>query len=116
MNTFKAGQKVVCISEFVNNPIPAEQATLPIKGKIYTIRKVRKGVDGEIGILLVEIVNKSTNTKGGFQEQGFVSEGFRPLKYNDVSAEILTQFKITEEKSDVEIKEAKPKKEEYEKV
>ena len=105
MCNLKVEQKVVCVSEFINNKPPFEQIEQPEKGKIYTIREVRKDKDGNIGLLLHEIVNKPTNHKNGFSEQGFVSSGFRPLQYGSATSELTEKFKLTEEKSDQPIKE-----------
>lgn len=105
MTNFKVGQRVVCVWNFKNNKLPFEQITQPIVGKTYTIRLIRKNKQGDIGILLEEIINKSTIHKNGFGEQGFVIDGFRPLQYDSATSEILEKFKNTEEKLDVEIKE-----------
>lgn len=109
MSNFKKGQKVVCIFQFSNNPKPIDKITLPEKDKIYTVREVIRR-ENRVGILLEEIVNKPLNHKHGFGEQGFVVEGFRPLKYDNISAEILEKFKITEEKSEIGVKETQPEK------
>ena len=101
----KEKQKVVCVKEFINNKSPLEQIEQPIVGKIYTIRVIRKDKDGNIGLLLEEIINKPTKHTGGFGEQGFISSGFRPLQYDSAISEIIEKFKITEEKSDLRVKE-----------
>lgn len=90
---FVKGQKVVCI----NDDFPPEARKLfvdfPKKGSVYTVRAMYIGrgsyfrhesgqKDGEIGLLLEEILNpRDPSLKKGLNgELGFNSERFAPLE------------------------------------
>ncbi len=92
---FSKGQKVVCI----NDDFPPEAAVLfaelPKKDQVYTVRGMYIGrgsyyrhesgkKDGEIGLLLEEILNpRDPGLKTGLNgELGFNSERFTPLETN----------------------------------
>ena len=92
MTNFKVGQKVVCISKLT----PESQLKV---GSIYTIKAIdRCRFSGKLGFLLFEATPIPS-------KRLFDATRFRALEYNDATAEILEKFKLTEEKSDVEIKE-----------
>ncbi len=101
---FTKGQKVVCI----NDEFPAlaleMYSQLPKKGSVYTVRSVYIGrgnltkaesgqKDGEIGLLLEELVNpRDPALKTGLSgELGFNSERFAPLEFNHDSEAIAEE-------------------------
>lgn len=100
---FQKGQKIVCINaEF---PPAAKKlfTKLPTKDSVYTVRSVYVGrgnytaaesgqKDGEIGVLLEEIVNPPDPClrKGLTLELGFNSERFTPLETDE---DVLEQEK-----------------------
>lgn len=86
------GEKVVCIDAKFSPESARLYQQLPIQDQVYTIRSVYVGrgntlkadsgkMDGEIGVLLEEIVNPSDPAlKDGLKaELGFKSERFAPL-------------------------------------
>lgn len=85
----QVGQQVVCVDDEFPKPLARYYVNLPTKGKVYTIRSVFVGrrlmhptaeMDvGEIGLLLVELVNDKDPRSKHQQELGFNSERFRPL-------------------------------------
>ena len=96
---FSKGQKVVCI----NDDFPPEAAVLfaelPKKDQVYTVRGMYIGrgnyyrhdsgkKDGEIGLLLEEVLNpRDPALKTGLNgELGFNSERFAPLETDQESA------------------------------
>lgn len=101
MTKFFIGQKVVCIGEFNVKRKYKEQ--FPVKGKTYTVRGFIE-YNGEVGILLEEIVNPSHQYKDGFNEAAFLIYNFRPAEYQSAMTEILDRFPMTEERPDVKIK------------
>lgn len=92
MTNFKIGQKVVYKSG-CNDPM----ANAPQDGEIVTIKDRCSFADA----WLVEEYQFAKY--GGIQY--IKSRALRPLIYNNISAEIIEKFKLTEEKADVEIKE-----------
>jgi hypothetical protein len=93
---FVKGQKVVCI----NDEFPPEARKLfvdfPKKGSIYTVRAMYIGrgsyyrhtsgqMDGEIGLLLEEVLNpRDPSLRQGLNgELGFNSERFAPLQADE---------------------------------
>jgi hypothetical protein len=79
------GQKVVCIDDYFPGP------ALPVKNQTYVIRAVysargiafpsQPGVaDGEIGVLLVGLINPPDPKNKYGQELGFKADRFRPLE------------------------------------
>lgn len=52
----------------------------PVKGNIYTVREIRKGVYSSHAILLEEIINKKYPYANGFSEKGFSMDKFRELQ------------------------------------
>jgi len=106
---FTKGQKVVCINDEFS-PLALElYAQLPKKDSVYTVRAVFIGrgnltragsgqQDGEIGLLLEELVNpRDPALKTGLSgELGFNSERFAPLEYNTDDEE-LTEHKEDED-------------------
>lgn len=93
---FVKGQKVICI----NDEFPAEARKLfvdfPKKGSVYTVRAVYIGRgsyfrhesgkrDGEIGVLLEEVVNpRDPSLRQGLNgELGFNSERFAPVQADE---------------------------------
>jgi len=67
----------------------------PVKGKIYTVREIRK-LSNRIGILLEEITNPiHTASNGITAEPGFVIDRFRELlPPMDIAAEIEKQEEL----------------------
>lgn len=93
---FLKGQKVVCINDTFDSLVVRLYAQIPRKDSVYTVRSVYVGrgnvtregsgqQDGEIGILLEEIVNpRDPALKQGLNgELGFNSERFAPLEYDE---------------------------------
>jgi len=96
---FAKGQKVVCIND--DFPPMARElfVQLPLKDKVYTVRAVYIGrgnltrsesgqKDGEIGVLLEEVLNpRDPALRSGLDgEMGFNSERFAPLEYDEDGA------------------------------
>ena len=91
------GQQVVCVDDRFPTPLAKYYTNLPVKGRTYTIRAVFLGrrvmhtapgaADGEIGLLLQELVNPPDPRNKHGQELGFNSERFRPLKELETNAE-----------------------------
>ena len=90
---FLKGQKVVCIDGDFSAAARLLFKNLPVKDVVYTVRGVYVGrgnllradsgkMDGEIGILLVELVNPPDPSlkKGLLYELGFKAERFAPLE------------------------------------
>lgn len=101
---FSKGQKVVCINDEFP-PLAREiYAQLPRKDSVYTVRAVFIGrgnltqagsgkQDGEIGLLLEELVNpRDPALKSGLNgELGFNSERFAPLEYQEDGAVLVEE-------------------------
>ncbi len=101
---FAKGQKVVCINgEFPPMALTMFKA-LPVKDVVYTVRAIYIGrgnytraesgkKDGEIGVLLEELVNPRDPTmKAGLHgELGFNSERFAPLERDTEDAELTAE-------------------------
>jgi hypothetical protein len=93
----QVGQQVVCVDDSFPGPLAKYYVNLPVKGKTYTIRAVFIGrrvmhtspgaADGEIGLLLQELINGPDPRNKHGQELGFNSERFRPLQLLDDSEE-----------------------------
>lgn len=90
---FVKGQKIVCIDDVFTDAVRKLYRRLPVKDVVYTVREVYLGrgnvlakdsgkMDGEIGILLVEIVNPGDPAlqQGIHGELGFKGERFAPLE------------------------------------
>lgn len=78
----------------------------PLKGKIYTIRGIRKFELG-YGFIFEEIINPAKNYSDGFHELYFWYNNFRPVTYNmDINYEILKDFKPVQEKADTPIRKS----------
>jgi hypothetical protein len=90
---FLKGQKVVCVDDNFTAAARLLFKHLPVKDVVYTVREVYVGrgnllkadsgkMDGEIGILLVELVNPPDPSlkKGLLYELGFKAERFAPLE------------------------------------
>ena len=106
---FVKGQKVVCINDEFAALALEMYSQLPKKDSVYTVRSVFIGrgnltkagsgqQDGEIGILLEELVNpRDPALKTGLSgELGFNSERFAPLEFN-TDSEVLTEKKGDED-------------------
>ncbi len=107
---FNKGQRVVCINDDFP-PLAYELfAQLPKKDSVYTVRACYIGrgnltqagsgqKDGEIGVLLEEILNpRDPALKSGLNgELGFNSERFAPLE------ETSDESTITEEEEDEQL-------------
>jgi hypothetical protein len=93
----RVGQEVVCVDDYFPGPLAKYYTNLPVKGKTYTIRAVFIGrrvmhtkpgaADGEIGVLLQELINGQDPRNKHGQELGFNAERFRPLETMDTSTE-----------------------------
>src|SRR5882724_6341998 len=91
------GQQVVCVDDRFPGPLAKYYDQLPVKGRTYTIRAVFIGrrvmhtapgaADGEIGLLLKELLNKPDPRNLHGQELGFNSERFRSLDKVDATTE-----------------------------
>src|SRR5579862_2178879 len=92
----QVGQQVVCVDDRFPGPLAKYYQNLPVKGRTYTIRAVFIGrrvmhtapgaADGEIGLLLKELLNGPDPRNIHGQELGFNSERFRPLEEIDSAA------------------------------
>jgi hypothetical protein len=93
----QVGEHVVCVDDRFPKPLARYYLNLPIRGRAYTVRAVfiGRGVmhpgpatdDGEIGLLLEELVNGMDPRHKYKQELGFNSERFRPLRERETSTE-----------------------------
>ena len=93
----QVGEHVVCVDDRFPKPLARYYLNLPIKDKTYTVRGVfiGRGImhprrvtdDGEIGLLLEELVNGMDPRHKYRQELGFNSARFRPLREREVSTE-----------------------------
>lgn len=102
---FKVGQKIVCVTDISKLSIRMFQEVLPLKDKVYTVRELYDSSS----IRLVEIVNRPNFYKQGFAECVFMNSCFKALDYNTSAvSEVLSKFKITEEKIDKEIQKEEP--------
>lgn len=84
MCNFHVGQNVVCIDDRWQKPpdhpldIPPNR---PVKGRVYTIRKIVKDQHDHIGLKLEEVVNDPVTLDNKlYEEQSFRHEAFRPCK------------------------------------
>ena len=88
---FQVGQKVVCINGDFPKPLARLYKNFPVKDQVYTIRAVYVGrgvafpskpgqSDGEIGVLLNEIVNPPDLKMVRGHELGFKAERFAPVE------------------------------------
>ena len=93
----QVGEQVVCVDDRFPRPLARYYPNLPIKDKTYTIRAVFIGrgvmhpvgevIDGEVGLLLKELVNGMDPRHKHKQELGFNSARFRSLRDQDASAD-----------------------------
>jgi len=93
----QVGQQVVCVDDGFPGPLAKYYQSLPVKGRTYTIRAVYIGrrvmhtkpgaADGEIGLLLKELLNGPDPRNVHGLELGFNSERFRPLEEISDAAE-----------------------------
>ena len=93
----QVGKKVVCVDDRFPGPLAKYYINLPVKGRTYTVRAVFLGrrvmhttsgaADGEIGLLLKELLNGPDPRNVHGQELGFNSDRFRPLEETDTSTE-----------------------------
>ncbi len=85
------GQKVVCIDDYFPGPVRKLYTALPVKDQTYVVRSVysARGIafpsqpgagDGEIGVLLVGLLNPPDPKSKYGQELGFKADRFRPLE------------------------------------
>lgn len=93
----QVGEYVVCVDDRFPKPLARYYLNLPVRDRTYTVRAVFVGRavmhpgpgtdDGEIGLLLEELVNGTDQRHKYKQELGFNSERFRPLRERDASIE-----------------------------
>jgi hypothetical protein len=83
---WRVGQKIVSIVNWEYGAGRDERTAVPEKDAVYTIRGIRAvetsarpAKPGEVGFLLVEILNPEVSTPAGIREQSFSSLGFRPV-------------------------------------
>lgn len=84
---FSTGQHVLCVCDnFIARPLLREVGTaFPVKGKVYTVRHASPRANGEVGLLLEEIINPVINFPvAGRCEPMFIGEAFRPLRDSDL--------------------------------
>jgi hypothetical protein len=85
------GSKVICIDDSFPGPLRKLYVAVPVKGETYTIRSVYPArriafpsspgaSDGEIGVLLAEIVNPPDPKSKYGLELGFKAERFREIE------------------------------------
>ena len=102
--------KVVCIND---THFSKAGEDVPVHGKIYTIRDIIFVQQSEHGgynfFRFEEIVNmQRLYSDIGFVECCFSQYAFKPVEYISAISDILEKFPLTEEKSDVKIKEMEP--------
>jgi len=78
--TWYLGQKPICIDDRFHEGVYERCSSLPIKGEVYTIRRIQSGKNAYtrgagFGLLLEEIINPR-NGEGG--EVGFFCDRFPP--------------------------------------
>lgn len=98
----QVGQQVVCVDDYFPGPLAKYYKELPVKGRTYTIRAVYIGraimhsspgtSDGEIGVLLKELVNPPDPRNRHGLELGFKSERFRPLEEMETTNENVDEM------------------------
>lgn len=101
---FAKGQKVVCINDEFPPMARLLFKAMPVKDKVYTVRAIYIGrgnytkadsgkKDGEIGVLLEELVNpRDPSLRTGLNgELGFNSERFAPLETDTEDAELTAE-------------------------
>lgn len=86
---FLPNQKVVCVNDVFKLPAGFGKyfTAFPVKGRIYTIRDILPGMDGEVACHLHEIHNPP-NPKG--TENGYNVERFAPLETDTEEEEETT--------------------------
>lgn len=110
MTNFKIGQKVVCVNA---KPTIGKTVLYIKEGNTYTIKNIHICSCGMEHISLIEINDNGGLTCGNccgncsmlINQICYMNIRFRPLIYNSATEEILEKFKLTEEKSDIQIKE-----------
>ena len=98
----QVGEYVVCVDDRFPKPLARCYLNLPVRDRTYTVRAVfvGRGVihpgpgtdDGEIGLLLEELVNGMDPRHKYKQELGFNSERFHPLRERNASIETEEQL------------------------
>ncbi|MDB6121577.1 MAG: hypothetical protein JWQ71_570 [Pedosphaera sp.] len=97
------GSKVVCIDGSFPGPLRKLYTAVPVKGETYTIRSVYSArriafpsspgsSDGEIGVLLNEIVNPPDPKNKYGQELGFKAERFREIEELEATNEKVEEL------------------------
>lgn len=96
MSSFKVGQKCVCIESFRNQKNDFKYGVrVPVKGEIYTIRKLMFR-EGEIYLMFEELINPELVYDDAFGEAGFWDKKFRYLDYQfaqDTIAYVIKKVK-----------------------
>lgn len=74
---FHVGQHVIRVVPF--NADESLGEAVPVVGRVYTVRAIRRNEDNRLGILLEEIVNEPRQYREGLGEKHFAASRFRPL-------------------------------------
>lgn len=78
INIFFVGMRVICVDDGGWRE-PNNLLNKPVRRSVYTIRHVGINREGEIGIMLHELVNPKGRTRwGNISEPGFYARRFRP--------------------------------------
>ena len=99
---WKVDDKIVGIEEPMDRGWGYER---PKQGRIYTIRQIGVGRDGNVGVKLVEIVNEKRDypsVYGGisYGEVSFVASSFRRVEPRKTSIAIFERF-LTDTKAPI---------------
>jgi hypothetical protein len=83
MSDIGVGLLVACVDDDFTPETVARGTVLPVRGKIYTVRRVRgprPPYRDKTCYFLAEIVNKPVRWSGGFGEPQFRFDRFRPIR------------------------------------
>lgn len=69
MTRFETGMKVECIDDNYNGRSFPDRMSLPVRGEIYTIKRVENCIDGKKGLMLGEIESPVYNWDCGWTYQ-----------------------------------------------
>lgn len=80
---------IVCINDIFSQEFLNICLNIPKKDSMYTIREIRKTIDGKTGILLNELHNTPVRSGEYTFEPGFDMERFRKIDGSKLSREEL---------------------------